>query len=63
MHSNKTNKFYLAEALVGLDVVDKLLPRATPDDPANDGFASDAGGVDVPWFNIGRPGFSSENKS
>lgn len=59
MYSNKTNKVYLGEALVGPDMVDKLLPGTTSDDPGIDGFASDAGMTDVPWFNIG----SSENRS
>lgn len=58
MHSNQTNKD-LGEALVGPDMVDKLLPGTTSDDPGNNGFASDAGRTDVPWFNIG----SSENRS
>lgn len=53
MNSDKEHEKYLADALVGLDVIDKLLLE---------GFASDAGTTGKTG-STGRPEFSSENTS
>ena len=49
--------YYLTEAFSGLDGDEKLLPRATLEDPCTEEFVAEAGSTDatVPWFDIANP--------